>query len=84
MFGLADGEPAQAVMVPVTGPAVITGASELTVMVKVTGMPEQPDPLVIKFPNGKGPLPAGIVNTTFFVAAFIIEILFPFALMRVN
>src|SRR6185437_8768205 len=51
MLGLAEAVPAQAVMVPVTEPAVITGKVEFTVIENVTGVPAHSMALaVIKLP----------------------------------
>ena len=56
IFGLADGEPAQAEMVPVTEPGFIIGIIDvgLTVIEKVTGGLLQPGPDEIKLPNEVG------------------------------
>src|SRR6185503_1777686 len=78
--GLAEALPAQATIVPVTGPVLITGAvtDGFTVMVKVAGAPGQPFDGTIKLPNEIGVAPTGIVETTLLVAVLITETLLSF------
>jgi len=84
IFGLADADPAQAEMVPVTAVAVRLGAaagSGFTVMVNLMGTPVQPEPGEIKFPSEPGPAPTLTGCETAFVLLSITNMLFEFSLL---
>jgi hypothetical protein len=74
IFGLAEEVPAQAVIIPDAGPAVMDGDNEFTVMVNVVGVPIQDEEGIRKFPNENGKLPTGMVDITLFVEASIKDI----------
>jgi len=74
-LGFADAVPAQADIVPLAAPAVMVGVG-FTVIVKVTGVPGQLAPGVIKAPTAVGEVPAVIVVVTVLVTVLITDTLF--------
>ena len=74
--------PSQPVILPVTVLAVIVGMDNgFTVMVKVVGIPGQPEPAVTKLPSEIGLVPTLTEAITMFVEVLITETLFEVALV---